>query len=552
MGVILYDCTRLIERRKAVTPTGIDRVDIHYLNHLLKTYPDTLVGVVQYGPRMVAMSREEVYELRNTLTLRWIDPDSQSIEENPKLDVAYSRGKSLAQSLEKLPGQPIIHPDILEHLAKPSMLKPVYVSASHLGLDKEALMFAIKTYLQCQVALFVHDIIPIDFPEYVAAGGDAIHKNRMWNVSAIADLVIVNSQYTKDRVEAFCAAYNSRCPDIEILYIGADKQFKDAVIDPNHVMAGRKYFVSVGTIEPRKNHIMLLNIWRRWIEEDSNAPYLVLIGKRGWEIKTVTNMLDLSPALRSRVIEMSGLSDQDMVSILKGSQGLVFPTFVEGWGMPLAEALSLGVGAVCSDISVFRECGQNLPTYIDPLDSMSWLAELKRIHNEPEVQQALHAQAAKYVSPNWETHMEQLSVLIAGLAEKSEVENVDVKGGQVRLEIKRTEADRLRELHDVAMQQQQELIASQPEVYNPNGLTFENRYKLLGNARCLRLAAEAYVQEGRIEDAIRVLEIAKTSNSKKRNIAKRIFVLKHPRFEKFLGSARFEPYYYGKFEVVSD
>lgn len=547
-GVVLFDCTRLIERRKAVTPTGIDRVDIHYLNHLFKKYPDNIVGVVQYGQRLVAMKHEHLSLLRDTLALRWISDNKIKVPDSVELDVAYAKGKELAKTLESHIKEDLIHPNILDFLVKKKSQKNIYVNASHLGLDKEALMLSIKQHLNCKMLFFIHDIIPIDYPEYVAANGDIIHKKRINNVSLVADRVIVNSRYTRDRVESYLSKCGYRVPDIDILYIGADTHFKDIVSCDANILDGKKYFVSVGTIEPRKNHIMLFNIWRRWIEERDDAPYLVLIGKRGWEIKTVTNMLDLSPALRSRVVELSGLSDQDMVSILKGSQGLLFPTFVEGWGMPLAESLSLGVGAVCSDIDVFKECGQNLATYIDPLDAKSWYDELVKINLSKDIQNEMRAKAAQYVSPDWADHYSQLSVIVDDIFNTTTVVLPNVRNTTL-VKRERTESERLQSWVDLVERKEQLLINTVPEVYKPNGKTFEDRYNLLGHVRCLRLAAEAYVQEGRIDDAIRVLKIAQTKEPKTKNIKYRILVLKYPFFEKLLGNRRFEPYYYGKHEV---
>nr|WP_237442515.1 glycosyltransferase family 1 protein [Saccharibacter sp. 17.LH.SD] len=136
---------------------------------------------------------------------------------------------------------------------------------------------------------------------------------------------------------------------------------------------GRPYFVCLSTIEPRKNHLLLLLLWRRMIEQLGNTvPVLVIIGKRGWENENVVDLLERCPTLENHVIECQALSDTDVHAILCGSKGLLFPTFVEGFGLPVSEALARGVPVLCSDIPVLREVGGNVAEYLDPLNGQAW------------------------------------------------------------------------------------------------------------------------------------------------------------------------------------
>ncbi len=68
------------------------------------------------------------------------------------------------------------------------------------------------------------------------------------------------------------------------------------------------YFVVCSTIEPRKNHLLLLHVWRELVRRDgADAPKLVIVGSRGWKFEAVAALLDRSPALRGHVVEVSGL-----------------------------------------------------------------------------------------------------------------------------------------------------------------------------------------------------------------------------------------------------
>ena len=110
----------------------------------------------------------------------------------------------------------------------------------------------------------------------------------------------------------------------------------------------RPYFVYVSTIEARKNHLLLLNLWRRLGGEfGDRAPLLVLVGQRGWETENVVDMLERCPALRGLVIEHNTLPDAAMVPLLKGARAVLLPSFAEGFGFPVVEATAArGAGAV--------------------------------------------------------------------------------------------------------------------------------------------------------------------------------------------------------------
>lgn len=118
---------------------------------------------------------------------------------------------------------------------------------------------------------------------------------------------------------------------------------------------------------------MLLHAWRKMVETaPDNAPILVLVGKRGWENENIIDLLDRSRALRPYLLEYNNLSDGQVSRLLEASRALVFPSLTEGYGLPVAEALSMKVPVICSDIPVLREVGGQVPDYIDPLNGTAW------------------------------------------------------------------------------------------------------------------------------------------------------------------------------------
>ena len=112
---------------------------------------------------------------------------------------------------------------------------------------------------------------------------------------------------------------------------------------------GRPYFVYVSTIEARKNHLLLLNLWRRLGAEISGTGrrVLVLVGQRGWETENVIDMLDRCPALRGLVIEHNALPDAAMVPLLQRRARAAAAVFRRGVRVPGDRgAAARGAGAV--------------------------------------------------------------------------------------------------------------------------------------------------------------------------------------------------------------
>jgi glycosyltransferase involved in cell wall biosynthesis len=81
------------------------------------------------------------------------------------------------------------------------------------------------------------------------------------------------------------------------------------------------------------------------------APRLVLIGQRGWETENAIDMLERCPTLRGVVFERANVPDVEAARLVKGARALLLPSFAEGFGFPLVEALALGVPVLCSDLA---------------------------------------------------------------------------------------------------------------------------------------------------------------------------------------------------------
>jgi alpha-1,2-rhamnosyltransferase len=133
-------------------------------------------------------------------------------------------------------------------------------------------------------------------------------------------------------------------------------------------------FLMVSTIEPRKNHGYLLDAFERAWAAGSNAR-LCIAGRIGWKCDALLERARSHPELNQRLFMFNDLSDTSLEHAYAHANALVFPSFVEGFGLPLVEAMQRGLPAMGSDIAVFREIGGEFMAYFDLQDPQS-LADL--------------------------------------------------------------------------------------------------------------------------------------------------------------------------------
>jgi glycosyltransferase involved in cell wall biosynthesis len=176
-------------------------------------------------------------------------------------------------------------------------------------------------------------------------------------------------------------------------------------------------FVALGTIEARKNHRMLLDIWSRLVDRlGDEAPNLVIIGQRGWEADDVFELLDRPERFRGKVTELGRCSDEEIAQHLSNARALLFPSLAEGYGLPLVEALAEATPVIASNLSVFHEIGGNIPLFLQPTDAAAWeRAILDFSLPDSDSRRTQIAKMNGYRAPDWKSHFDRVEQWLAGL-----------------------------------------------------------------------------------------------------------------------------------------
>ena len=149
----------------------------------------------------------------------------------------------------------------------------------------------------------------------------------------------------------------------------------------------------------------------------ARTPKLLLVGQRGWENEMVLDVLERSEALRPHIREFNALPDVEVAALVKGARALLLPSFAEGYGLPVAEALAGGTPVLCSDLPALREVGGNAPEYLDPLDGLGWLRAVTDYTDPASVRRTRQIERIETWSPpDWKAHIDSVLTLIADLS----------------------------------------------------------------------------------------------------------------------------------------
>jgi glycosyltransferase involved in cell wall biosynthesis len=407
-SVLLLDISRLIWRARRRAPTGIDRVELAYAQHFIERQGDRPVhGVLHLFGFVYAVSAAGGRRFVRDLAARWEGGATASRAARWSLIKMYLRlftsgwyiGPWLRRRLRARPGT------------------GTFLVVSHHHVARGHTLDRLRGGLGVKTVCLIHDLIPLDYPEYFKPGWERRYRKLSSNVGRLFDAVIANSESTARSLRA-CLPRQPDEPSsrvaIRVMPLGVRalpvKQNAPATPDL------RPYFVVLGTIEPRKNHLLLLNLWTRLAARMAEPPRLIVIGARGWENEQVVDMLERSRRLHGLVEERNGLSDAQVSALLHQARALLLPSFAEGFGLPLAEALSAQVPVICSDIPVFRELGGKVPEYLDPLDVHAWSnAVVEYARPDSERRTAQLQRLENWRSPCWIDHFAAVEQLLSQL-----------------------------------------------------------------------------------------------------------------------------------------
>ncbi|MFA6953002.1 MAG: glycosyltransferase family 1 protein [Patescibacteria group bacterium] len=263
-------------------------------------------------------------------------------------------------------------------------------------------------------------VVPITYPKKVVytVHDFAIFRHPEWFPSSfISRSVLVPQSLRKaDRIIAVSRStakdlkqlFNIKSEKIDVVYNGYDvdkiplKRCNQEILEKFKLP--KKYFVFVGTLEPRKNIINLMRAFKQFLESnpDKKDVILAVCGQAGYHAEEIMQeMLDLG--LKRSIRYLGYITHNEKIELIKHSAAFVFPSFYEGFGLPVLEALALGAPTIASKVSSMPEIAGKAAIYIDPKDINEIAKAMKDVLVKPNLANKLKELGKKQAQQfSWE------------------------------------------------------------------------------------------------------------------------------------------------------
>jgi len=374
---IVFDVSDLIQYfHNARLPTGIQRVQIEVITSLILE-SDTGAKVI-----VASFSRDADF---------WVEIPHLFFNHICKLSLLG--GEPLAADWQRVLEELHMHIGKASTVVFPQGAYLVNLGTSWWLRNYFLNIRAAKSKYNIKYVPYVHDCIPIVTPEHCVAG--LTQDFISWAVGAFqhADHVMANSQATANDVVRVAAGLGQPVDMPSVVTLDADYRRATAALPGNLVKTGGdqvftsnditpgNYVLFVSTIESRKNHLLAFSVWLSMIKKygAKNTPTLVCVGNRGWLNDAIYAKLEASKLLKSKVVMLSKIPDQDLANLYQHCLFTVYPSSYEGWGLPVTESLCYGKVALVANSSSLPEAGGIYAEYFDTTSETDFMAQVEKL-----------------------------------------------------------------------------------------------------------------------------------------------------------------------------
>lgn len=212
-----------------------------------------------------------------------------------------------------------------------------------------------------RIVAHIYDIISITHPQYCLERGVYNFMDFIGAHLQYANDIIVNAQATVDELQKLTQRLKISLPPCHVVPLGADFAKQEIVAEeqvPKNVVEAvqdRPYILMVGTIEPRKNHKLLLEAYDKGLKE--MGYNIIMAGYMGWNMEEFEQKLESHPDYGKRIFHFAGLDDKAIAFLYQHAKFLAFCSYTEGFGLPIIEAIQRGTPVLAADVPVLREVG---------------------------------------------------------------------------------------------------------------------------------------------------------------------------------------------------
>jgi len=225
-----------------------------------------------------------------------------------------------------------------------------------------------------KLMMLIYDLIPVTHPTLFDNVNQSSYIKCLNELLDNVRGVISISKSSLADIESYISNAKSGV-HFDYFYLGADfsavgRISGDIRTELKTTYVSGSVYLAVGTIEPRKNHNYLLDAFQKLWEQGYNIK-LCIVGRVGWKCDDILKRIETSTEIGERLFHFENLNDDELAYCYHKSKAVICSSIIEGFGLPIVEAMHYGKPVFASDISVFREIGKEYPVYFELADSSS-------------------------------------------------------------------------------------------------------------------------------------------------------------------------------------
>ncbi|MDX2269731.1 MAG: glycosyltransferase family 1 protein [Bryobacter sp.] len=266
-------------------------------------------------------------------------------------------------------------------------------------------------YSAVPLVVSVHDVSYIDFPHYFKRARSLQLRTTVKNTVARAKKIITVSEFSRQRIQA---TYNVAPELVKVIYNGVSPAFRPIAPSQAFTWVSQRfgvqwpYVLSVGDLQPRKNHLGLIEAFTDLLRENPQLPHhLLLVGKPTWFAQRVYDAARVSP-VADRIHFTGFVNDEDLLHLYNAAELFVYPSHYEGFGLPIVEAQACGRAVACSNTSAMPEVADSAALLFDPTSREEMYRAMRDLLIDPELRTRMERLGQKNsLRFSWERAAEQ-------------------------------------------------------------------------------------------------------------------------------------------------
>ena len=275
-----------------------------------------------------------------------------------------------------------------------------------------SLMEEYKTRRNARIIQVIYDMLPYVHSSYFIAGMPEQFSNYMLKALSISEKALAISQSTKRDIEKFMKDMGLAKIPVDVFRLGDDfvKETPEKPVVSNEQLVDG-FLLTVGTVETRKNHRLILDSYIEAQRQGIQLPSIVLAGKKGWLIEEFMAKLSANPSVKEKFVFLQP-TDKELAWLYKNCIFTIFPSIYEGWGLPVAESLFNGKLCLSSNSSSMPEIAGDMIDYFSPSDPKELLEKISFYLANKNRLRSKEREIARYKPTSWDDSFAQVKALV--------------------------------------------------------------------------------------------------------------------------------------------